>query len=122
MPPKKTSKKTKDAHVPTPLSNEENALAKTMVPEKTDTVDLTRHWAYTLSQQQKTYDDWVWLLAEARLLVTTNMTPGSPPVTEDAIRDLASKIAGEGLRIDQLQWELAEKRIILQGMNVKVVW
>lgn len=59
--------------------------------------------AYFLSLQSKSYDDWVWMLAE---LMCRARSPHA--VTEDEIKIAANALAVQGLRIDEIHWKIAE--------------
>lgn len=96
--------------------------------------ETIRTMAYELSQQNLSWDDYVWLLAESELRLlpafeNARSTPSSlvelggmvqifpsrvvSQPSEDDIRDLAGKIASFSPRMDELHWFIAERNFIL---------
>ncbi len=97
-----------------------------------------REMAYDFSQQPKSYDDFVWLLAENELrLIKSYTTPSNPlmgnfPETvsifpnkiidfppTDEIKRLAEIIAAQGISLQDLHWFLAERFYIYQSAKPK---
>ncbi|HMF32121.1 MAG TPA: hypothetical protein VKK79_11935 [Candidatus Lokiarchaeia archaeon] len=90
-----------------------------------------REMAYELSQESKSYDDFVWLFAEAELRLrpayvlgklykegdethTVEIDPDAivDQPAEDDIRTLAEEIAKQAASIQDLHWYIAERRYV----------
>jgi hypothetical protein len=87
--------------------------------------------AYQLSQEQKSYDDWIWLLAEAELrlrpayvgsllyqekdgvlFTEIDATLMLDEPSEEVIHQLAEEIAKSSPSVQELHWFIAERRYI----------
>ena len=65
--------------------------------------------AFLISQEHKSYDQFVWMLAEADLI----LQHGHPPSNE-MIRRVAEIIVTQHLSLDVLHWLIAEKRVLFE--------
>src|SRR5271157_1023204 len=90
-----------------------------------------REMAYEISQEQKSYEDFVWFFTEAELRIRPALAYGKlykdgeetqvvridPDMmveqpTEEDIRTTAEEISKQGLSVQDLHWFTAERRFI----------
>ncbi|HMF30897.1 MAG TPA: hypothetical protein VKK79_05765 [Candidatus Lokiarchaeia archaeon] len=90
-----------------------------------------KEMAYELSQEQKSWDDFVWLFAEAELRLKPAYILGKlykdgdesrtvdidadaivDQPSEDDIRQLAEEISKQGPSVQDLHWFIAERKFI----------
>lgn len=102
--------------------------------------DLVRNLAQEISQQNLSWDECVWLLAEGELrlaqaYINPKITPSGlaelgnsvrldptkveEQPTEGEIRVLATKVAQQGPRIDELHWFLAVRKVLYDDAKLK---
>jgi len=72
--------------------------------------------AFYLSQNQLSYDELCWMLAEKQLIIQK----GDENVTEDDIRKLAAKIFSSTSSYDELCWLIAELNILVDEKYLEV--
>ncbi len=92
--------------------------------------DDVRKKAFELSAEHKSYDDYIWLLAESELkfskaCVESGVKPGdaikmdagriADKVDEKEIRQLAEKYAKAHPKVQDLHWYIAERQCALEG-------
>lgn len=70
--------------------------------------------AFLLSKEEKSYDQWVWLLAEAELRLQLGK---DPPVT--SIRSIAEEIGKQKISLQDLHWYIAEKQLLFEHKQKK---
>jgi hypothetical protein len=92
-----------------------------------------REMAYEISQEPKSYDDFVWLFAEAELRLRPAYVLGKlykegdesrsveidpdaivDQPAEDDIRVLAEEISKQGASVQDLHWFIAERRFVCE--------
>jgi len=72
--------------------------------------------AFYLSQNQLSYDELCWMLAEKQLIIQK----GDENVTEDDIRKLAAKIFSSTSSYDELCWLIAELNILVDEKYLEI--
>lgn len=65
--------------------------------------------AFLISNEHKSYDQFVWMLAEAELTLQYGKVPSS-----ETVRSVADAIANQHLSLEVLHWLIAEKRILYE--------
>ncbi len=90
--------------------------------------------AFEISQEPKSYDDFVWLFAEAELRLRPayavgNVFTGGPvqlfpnkivdKPKDDDIRKLAEQISSQGTPVQDLHWFIAQRRYIINKAKGK---
>jgi hypothetical protein len=97
-----------------------------------------REGAYLLSQQKKSYNDYVWLLAEADLKIAKAFPEGTSPLAgptprtvkislskiidappQPDIKQAAEALAKKGPKIQDLHWFIAIRNFIYQEAKKK---
>ncbi len=89
--------------------------------------DAIQKLAFEISQEPKSYDDFVWIFAEAELRLRPayavgNVFTGGPvqlfpnkivdKPKDDDIRSLAEQIASQGTPVQDLHWFIAQRKFI----------
>ena len=72
--------------------------------------------AFYISQNQLSYDELCWMLAEKQLIIQK----GDENVTEDDIRKLAAKIFSSTSSYDELCWLIAELNILVDEKYLEI--
>jgi hypothetical protein len=73
------------------------------------TTDQISQRAFEISQQGKTFDQLVWLVAEKLLQIQTGAEP-----LPNQIKSIAESIANNHPKLEELHWLLAERQLILE--------
>ncbi len=97
--------------------------------------DEIQKLAYEISQLPKSYDDFVWIFAEAEIRLRPayamgNIFPNGGPVqiypnkivnkpNEDDVRTLAAQIASQGTPVQDLHWFIAQRNYIINKAKGK---
>ena len=84
--------------------------------EERNLSELINVGAYLLSQNQLSYDELCWMLAEKQLIIQK----GDENVTEDEIRKLAAKIFHSSSSYDELCWLISELNILVDKKYLEV--
>jgi hypothetical protein len=97
-------------------SEPEKEAIKQKEKEEVDLSEKISVGAYYLSQNQLSYDELCWMLAEKQLIIQK----GDKNVSEDDIRKLAAEIFRSTTPYDELCWLIAELNILVDEKYLEV--
>lgn len=91
-------------------------VAKEKEIEKKDLKEYISFAAYFLSQNELSYDELCWMLAEKQLIIQK----GDENVTENDIRQKAEEISHSSCSYDELCWLIAELKILVDKEYLEI--